>query len=250
MKTAIQIFLKQTQRGTKRLALQLVLLCAVVAATLLLSLSACGKKQPEHIHKWDAANCTRGELCWGCYETRGEALGHDWADATCIKAKHCTLCGITEGDAVGHVPQDGSCSRCGETLKTVAYLDAMGHVPSHQKSYIVYNGVQLEFSLMGDGGTYSGLPVDYIIYDENMNEVTAGQFPKNPPYVLGQDEFGKWIYNRCLQTEFIPLSPGSYTVEYQYYSGLTSSTYPHTTLESVYIPSGPLKTGICELVVK
>ena len=29
MKTAIQIFLKQTQRGTKRLALQLVLLCAV-----------------------------------------------------------------------------------------------------------------------------------------------------------------------------------------------------------------------------
>ena len=29
MKTAIQIFLKQTRRGTKRLALQLVLLCAV-----------------------------------------------------------------------------------------------------------------------------------------------------------------------------------------------------------------------------
>ena len=31
MKTAIQIFFKQTQRGTKRLALQLVLLCAAVA---------------------------------------------------------------------------------------------------------------------------------------------------------------------------------------------------------------------------
>ncbi len=31
MKTAIQIFLKQTRRSTKRLVLQLVLLCAAVA---------------------------------------------------------------------------------------------------------------------------------------------------------------------------------------------------------------------------
>ena len=97
-----------------------ILLCLTV---VLLFLTACGEKQPEHTHKWEAANCTRGEFCFSCGETQGEALGHDWADATCTVAKRCSRCGLTEGSSLGHAAQGSFCTRCNETLNTVVKMN-------------------------------------------------------------------------------------------------------------------------------
>ena len=258
MKTAIQIFLKQTRRSTKRLALQLVLLCAVVAATLLLSLSACGEKQPAHTHTWDTANCTRGELCWSCKETRGEALGHDWTDATCAKAKHCSRCGKTEGSALTHISDgNATCTLCKQALNQVANIDAFGdidHPHSYDNTPVVYDGVVFEFPLATASGasaitSWPGYPVDYTVSNEAGAQVAAGSWPANPKVFLGQTESGQWIWNETTHTEYIPLGPGTYTVTYHFYDSEISTPEKHEEGD-VYLPKGNLKTGRRQFVVK
>ena len=221
-------------------------------ASLLLCLTACGEKQPEHTHKWDAANCTRGELCWSCKETRGEALGHDWADATCDVAKRCARCGLTEGTSLGgHVSNgSGNCSRCGEEVNSVAKINA--HCDISLLSYtdprpLVYDGVIFEFPLNSD---WTGYPTEFVICDQSGTEVARGNWPKNPPYVLGKNEEGKWIDNRQTRTEFVPLEPGTYIVTFYFYDRARSDTFPDVMEDSVFIPAGEFKTGRCTLFVK
>ena len=214
MKTAIQIFLKQTQRGTKRLAQQLVLLCAVVAATLLLSLTACGEKQPEHTHKWEPANCTRGELCWSCKETRGEALGHDWVDATCEKGKHCSRCGKSEGNPLFHTSDgNGSCAVCKQELNIYATLDAQ----SSGTRLTVYGGAVLQFPFYSENrNPRSGVfGKEYWIYDQMNTLVAHGVWDQRPCTQLQTD--GSWIEQVYHITEYISLSPGTYQIEFDCY---------------------------------
>ena len=212
MKTAIQIFLKQTQRGTKRLALQLVLLCAAAAATLLLSLTACGEKQPEHTHKWEPANCNRGEFCFSCGETKGKALGHSWVDATCDKAKHCTLCGKSEGNTLEHISDgNGVCTVCKQALDQVARL----HLSNTEKECTVYDGVIVQLPFGGMPGEYGYLK-DYEIYDQNGILVAQGEFPLSVP-IYEYDENGEKQFRNCLKSDFIPLPQGEYQILYHAY---------------------------------
>ena len=112
-----------------------ILLCLPI---LLLFLTACGEKQPEHTHKWEPANCTRGEFCFSCGETQGEALGHTWVDATCAKAKHCSRCGKTEGNVIPHTTNGyGVCTLCGNDSCSVISLNALDQESTH----IAYDGV-------------------------------------------------------------------------------------------------------------
>ncbi len=220
-------------------------------AVLLLLLTACGEKQPEHTHNWEPANCSRGELCFNCGETRGEALGHDWTDATCTVAKRCSRCGVTEGASLGGHVSDGSgnCSRCGEELNVVAKIDAttdIGMLSYSDPHPTVYDGVVFEFPFSG----YRGYPTDYVICDPNGGEVASGTWPEKPPYVLGKDALGKWIWNLSTCTKFVPLEPGTYTVTYHFYSDAVSDTNPYIYMDSVWVPKGDLKTGRCTLTVK
>ena len=228
-----------------------ILLCLTVV--LLLSLTACGEKQPEetHIHKWEAANCTRGEICFSCGETQGEALGHIWVDATCTVAKRCSRCGLTEGASLGHISNgSGNCSRCGEELNSVAKINA--HCDISMLSYtdprpLVYDGVIFEFPLNSD---WSGYPTEFVICDQSGAEVARGNWPPNPPEVLGKTENGKWIWNRKTCTEFVPLEPGEYIATFYFYDRVTTDTAPYVREDSVCIPAGEFKTGRCTLFVK
>ena len=250
---------------------------ALLTAALFL-LTGCGEKQPEHIHKWDPANCRRGELClicgktqgdtqdhkWGptnctrgeycasCGGTQGEALGHDWADATCDVAKRCARCGLTEGTSLGgHVSNgSGNCSRCGEEVNSVAKINA--HCDISLLSYtdprpLVYDGVIFEFPLNSD---WTGYPTEFVICDQSGAEVARGNWPPNPPEVLGKSENGKWIRNRKTCTEFVPLEPGEYIATFYFYDRVTTDTSPDVTEDSVCIPAGEFKTGRCTLIVK
>ena len=229
-----------------------ILLCLTVV--LLLSLTACGEKQPEetHIHKWEPANCTRGEFCFSCGETQGEALEHTWVDATCIVAKRCARCGLTEGASLGgHISNgSGNCSRCGEEVNSVAKINA--HCDISLGGYtdprpLVYDGVIFEFPLVGG---WPGYPTEFVICDQSGTEVARGNWPKNPPYVLGKNEEGKWIDNRQTRTEFVPLEPGTYIVTFYFYDRARSDTSPDVREDSVYVPAGEFKTGRCTLFVK
>ena len=246
-------------------------------ASLLLCLTACGEKQPEetHIHKWDPANCRRGELClicgktqgdtqdhkWGpanctrgeycasCGGTQGEALGHDWADATCTVAKRCARCGLTEGTSLGgHVSNgSGNCSRCGEEVNSVAKIDGQSKLGYYDPRPLVYDGVIFEFPRVGG---WPGYPTEFVICDQSGTEVARGNWPKNPPYVLGKNENGRWIWNRQTRTEFVPLEPGTYIVTFYFYDRARSDTFPDVMEDSVYIPAGEFQTGHCTLIVK
>lgn len=225
----------------------------VMLSVLLTACTASTNPELDHIHKWDAANCTRGELCWSCKETRGEALGHDWVDATCTVAKRCSRCGLTEGASLGGHVSNGSesCSRCGETLNVVAKINANSDLGYYDPRPLVYGGVMFEFPLASsDLLEKSGYPTDFVICDQSGAEVARGNWPKNPPYVFGKNEDGKWIWNRKTHTEFVSLEPGTYIVTFHFYSIVSSDTSPDVTEDSVCIPAGEFQTGHCTLIVK
>lgn len=231
---------------------------ALLIVSTLLSLTACGEKQPEHTHKWDAATCTRGELCWSCKETRGEALGHIWVDATCAKAKHCSRCGTSEGNALAHI-SDGSatCTLCKQGLNQVAKVDAFGDITrpnSYDNTPVVYDGVIFEFPLTtaNDASVltiWPGYPMDYTVCDETGTQVATGSWPANPKVFLGKTESGQWIWNKGTRTEYVALEPGTYTVTYRFY-GLEISTPEKHEEDDVYLPKGDLKTGCRQFTVK
>ena len=237
MKTAIQIFLKQTQRGTKRLALQLVLLCAAVAATLLLSLTACGEKQPEHTHKWEPANCNRGEFCFSCGETKGKALGHSWVDATCEKEKHCTLCGKSEGNALEHISDgNGVCTVCKQALEQVARLD-LRNMTSNRT---VYDGVIVRLNFAGTEHPRSaGFLKNFEIYDRNGTVVfKSGDFPPKVT-VYFENEQGGLSPRTYLESAFIPLEQGEYLIKYRAYEHIFDDYVDKDGNRLYYVPKYP-----------
>ena len=183
----------------------------------LLLLAAC-EKQPAHTHSWDAANCLRGELCWSCKETRGEALGHDWVDATCEKAKHCSRCGKSEGNPLFHTSDgNGNCTHCKQVLNVYATLDAL----TPECSSIIYGGVILRFPFFprttsGNRSPRSGVfGKEYWIYDQSGTLVAQGTWPQKVYTAIKVDEGVHDVDYH--DTEYIPLSPGTYQVKYSYY---------------------------------
>ena len=188
---------------------------------ILLCLTSCRQqteKQPEHTHKWEPANCTRGELCWSCKETRGEALGHTWVDATCAKAKHCSRCGKTEGNALPHISDgNGACAVCKQELSSRVLLDGA----SPENKLIVYDGAVLSFPFLEAAGVadrkpYSGrFGKEYRIYDQVGTLVVQGEWVQEY-YNTTKTDAG-WYSNYYHDTDYIPLSPGVYRVEYSYY---------------------------------
>ena len=219
----------------------------------LLFLTSCSEKTSDHTHKWDAATCTRGEFCFSCGETQGEALGHDWVDATCTKAKQCSRCGKSEGNVLEHVAQNGTCSVCGITLNTVANLDERsGLSATYTDIYLctVYGGVSFEYELREDDNTVHGCPVEAKAYNEGGALVATAKWQENPPMAFGTDAAGRYIYNKKIYTDFIPLAQGKYTVEYFYYQLYALDTDPFNTEHSLIIPAGNLIKGRCELMVK
>lgn len=212
----------------------------------LLLLAAC-EKQPAHTHSWDAANCLRGELCWSCKETRGEALGHDWVDATCEKAKHCSRCGKSEGKALPHTSDgNATCSRCKQALNTTVMLNG----EPDQVASPVYDGAVFSmrmFTSSSAGSNFSkdmvgvGLPERYVLYDSSNK-------------LLYQGEWGK-IKAFSNETEFIArlpfqkLAKGSYRIEYIYYKDpylpdLEPGEY-RTEENRYYISKSEPFSGVC-----
>ena len=190
----------------------------IATSLLLLILASCGQQpetQPEHTHKWEPANCNRGEFCFGCGETRGEALEHIWAPATCDKAKHCTLCGITEGEMLAHVSDgNGNCAVCKRELNIYAMLN--GARPSD--GYVVYGGVVLRFAFWGFDGhtaTSGSFGKAYRIYNQSGALVAEGEWNQKVPvvYIPAWKKYDLDYHD----TEYVPLSPGKYRVEYDYY---------------------------------
>ena len=204
----------------------------LILLILLLSLVACGKpaEEPEtpedgeslsHTHKWEPANCSRGEFCFGCGETRGEALAHIWVDATCDKAKHCSLCQKTEGAMLAHSSDgNGNCVHCGQELNVYAMLD--GHFP--EKKSVVYGGAVLRFPFTNrfndqwpsyaDSGRFGR---DYRIYDQNGVLVAEGAWSQKVLVTLYRGPEKDVCTPEYHDTDYISLSPGTYRIEFSYY---------------------------------
>ena len=189
---------------------------ALLIVSTLLSLTACGEKQPEHTHKWDAATCTRGELCWSCKETRGEALGHIWVDATCEKAKHCSRCGTSEGNALPHTSDgNGTCTVCKQALDPRILLTGV----DPETKFHVYDGVKLSFRMNPEDGVSNRtgrFGKEYRIYDQTGTLVTQGEWVQEYYNTIKTDT--DWHMNYYHDTDYIRLSPGEYRVEYSYYT--------------------------------
>ena len=194
-------------------------ICFMILLALGLILVSSGQQseqQPEHTHNWEPANCTRGELCWSCGETRGEALGHNWVNATCDRARHCTHCGREEGDPLSHTPDgSGSCAVCKAELDPRVVLDGV----SPGVEYHVYGGVILSFWMNIRDSDKSGtgkFGKEYRIYDEAGTLVTQGEWVQKFYNHTKTDTGVRSTYYH--DTDYIPLSPGLYRVEYSYYT--------------------------------
>ena len=180
----------------------------------LLFLTSCSEKTSDHTHKWEPANCTRGEFCFSCGATQGEALGHTWVDATCDKEKHCTLCGKSEGNPLSHTYDgNGACEVCKQELNNIITLN--GREPD--TGFVVYGGAVLRFPLweirLADSGKFGE---SYRIYDQTGALVCQGEWNQKMPVVY-YPQLQK--YNTDYHdTEYIPLEPGIYRLEFRYYT--------------------------------
>ena len=212
-----------------------------------LILTSCGQqteKQPEHTHKWEPANCSRGEFCFGCGETRGEALTHIWVDATCNKAKHCTLCGTSEGNALAHTSDgNGTCAVCKQELSSRVLLD--GTCP--ENGFIVYDGVVFSFPFLeavalSDRKSKAGrFGKEYRVYDQAGMLVAQGEWV--PEYYHTTKTDTGCISYYYHDTDYIPLSPGNYRVEYSYYDDYTyknNGNKPAYIWDYYAVPKGEL----------
>ena len=92
--------------------------CGLMAALLLLSLTACHKHTPG-----PEATCTEPQVCTECGEVLKEALGHEPDAPTCAHELLCVRCGEVLAAALPHTPgsapsctQDQICTFCGQIL--------------------------------------------------------------------------------------------------------------------------------------
>ena len=103
----------------------------------------------------------------------------NWKAATCTAPKTCSNCGITEGSALGHEYKDGSCTKCGADDDRVPFSD-------HIWSTDVLSGNQLNrISLDCYKGT--GM-MNVSFWSENGSMGEAYQFGGKTYY---EDGFGK-----------------------------------------------------------
>ena len=246
---SILLYLRMTLRRKASMIL-VILFTATVTVFLLLSLTACGEKQPEetHIHKWEAANCTRGEFCFSCGETQGEALEHTWVDATCEKAKHCSRCGKTEGNVIPHTTNGyGVCTLCGNDSCSVISLNALDQESTH----IAYDGVIVRMRFDQENPESSGYPKDFEIYDEVGVLVAQGSWPQMYYVFASADTNAQRTY---LDAPFVSLDTGRYLIKYRMYD--RSETVVHDEKGSPLhksqwytIPDGPLLSRSCPVKV-
>lgn len=193
----------------QRLFLPMLLTCALL---LMLLLTAC---EEPHTHSWQPATCTRGEICWDCGETRGEALGHTWTDATCQKLKTCSVCKAEEGSFLPHVSDgNATCTVCKQALNQVAKLDLRDMTSNR----IVYDGVIVRLNLVGTEHPGSaGYLKNFEIYDQNGALVAqGGDWPEKVTKYI-DDEAGNDQHRTFLESELIPLPPGEYLIKYRAY---------------------------------
>ena len=134
---------------------------------------------------------------------------HKWQDATCARPKTCTGCGETQGEKTRHnVPEDGVCTVCKQKQDNVLTLEKK----SRLYPPIMYGGVFLRMYISSEkNGTM--FPGQYTIYAEDETVVASGDWGAIPlePHVL---------IDRAEDTEYIPLQPGNYWVEFTFYSKL------------------------------
>ncbi len=215
---------------------------------VLLFCAACGEQQPEHTHKWEPANCSRGEFCFGCGETRGETLTHIWVDATCDKAKHCTRCGKVEGNVLEHT-SDGNeaCTVCGWVLNRVANLD-LRNMTSNRT---VYDGVIVRLNFAGTEHPESaGYLKNFEIYDRNGTVVfKSGDFPSKVT-VFGENEQGVRFSRTYLESAFIPLERGEYLIRYRAYDDIFKDYVDKDGNRLYYVPKDPSEMSDAEKEAK
>ena len=210
----------------------------IATSLLLLSLVSCGQqteKQPEHTHKWEPANCSRGEFCFGCGETRGEALEHIWAPATCDKAKHCTLCGTSEGNTLEHISDgNGVCTVCKQALEQVARLD-LRNMTSNRT---VYDGVIVRLNFAGTEHPGSaGFLKNFEIYDRNGTVVfKSGEFPSKVTVFVENEQGVLQDCRTYLESAFIPLEQGEYLIKYRAYEYIFKDFVDKEGNRLYYIP--------------
>ena len=222
--------------------------CLILVLVLMLTLVSSGQQseqQPEHTHNWEPANCTRGELCWSCGETRGEALGHNWVNATCDRARHCTLCGREEGDLLPHTSDgSGSCAVCKAQLNVDVILNAK----SPNTGFVVYGGAVLRFPFYREEGNSAGVfGKEYWIYDQENALVAHGVWDQRPCDDVWVN--GGWVSRSCHDTDYISLSPGTYRVEYDCYTEWRIEREGIHRGEGFRVPSGLLVHGTNTLTV-
>ena len=212
----------------------------IATSLLLLSLVSCGQqpeKQPEHTHKWEPANCNRGEFCFSCGETKGKALGHSWVDATCEKEKHCTLCGKSEGNTLEHISDgNGVCTVCKQALEQVARLD-LRNMTSNRT---VYDGVIVRLNFAGTEHPRSaGFLKNFEIYDRNGTVVfKSGEFPSKVT-VFVENEQGVLSFRTYLESAFIPLEQGEYLIKYCAYEHIFDDYVDKDGNRLYYVPKDP-----------
>lgn len=220
----------------------------LLALLLLLCLAACGEKEPAHAHTWEPANCTRGALCWGCGEIKGDALGHAWIDATCAKAKHCSRCGKTEGNVISHTTNGyGVCMLCGNDSCSIISLDAL----DQESTRIAYDGVIVRMRFDQRLPESSGYPKDFEIYDEAGVLVAQGSWPQMYYVFVSPDTNDQCTY---LDAPFVPLASGSYLIKYRMYDRSETivkdeNENPLHKNQWYTIPDGSLLSRSCPVIV-
>ena len=213
----------------KRIAILLALLISLILLT------ACSEKTSGHVHKWEPANCNRGEFCFSCGETKGKALGHSWVDATCDKAKRCTLCGTSEGNTLEHISDgNGVCIGCKQALEQVARLD-LRNMTSNRT---VYDGVIVRLNFAGTEHPRSaGFLKNFEIYDRNGTVVfKSGDFPPKVTVYFENEQGVLWNSRTYLESAFIPLEQGEYLIKYRAYEHIFRDYVDKEGNRLYYIP--------------
>lgn len=120
-----------------------LLIAAVIACLILLSLPMVFPQLFCKHESWREATCDAPRTCEQCGKTEGDPLGHDWSEATCTTPKTCSRCGATDGEALGHDLGEWKhvvdyinassedvqkCKRCGKTVDTKNKADMTSFV--------------------------------------------------------------------------------------------------------------------------
>ena len=170
---------------------------------------------------------------------------HKWEDATCSAPKTCVGCGETEGEKLTHIPgEEGKCTLCGWAMNITVPLDGLKHIIAPT----VFGGVRFSTYLV-TGAENTALLKEYTVYDASGNLLAKGTFSG----VMKFKEYGVVDNNVPMKhyyyTEYHPLSPGTYTVEYSYYKTFDKQIVASKQLV-FWEPTSELSQGVSTFTVK